>query len=275
MNIAFLQFSNKSNEQYTKLTKLSKEINSKYCEINHYHYIYEEIDSSIKEHDMYFHKFEMILKYIDQYDYIVWCDIDAIPINPNKTIESILDNKHEIFISKDVAIRDQTKFLKYIFIMLELQLTNSHSVYLPDLKNFFNFMKDKQGLPAFNFIWQIACNPHGFCNGFFILKSTQIVKNIIQNCLNSKKLFKNIIQATVYDQDAFCLFLQPHENIIQIYSPKFHGNMQYLETNIKDEFSYDEENNFICHMYSLSIENRIKGLELIKNNKFWKPIFNK
>ena len=49
--------------------------------------------------------------------------------------------------------------------------------------------------------------------------------------------------------------------------------MIYLESNKKDEFSYDEEHNFICHMYSLSLENRIKGLNIIKNNKFWKKYF--
>lgn len=274
MKIAFCQFSNKSSEQYNKLVEINQLMVKKYCEINNYDYFFEEIPPTMIFHDMYFHKFEMMLKYINDYDYLVWIDTDAVPINPLISIESLLEEQYDAYISKDVMVKIECLWLDYIHNIISSVKNQNNLSYVNDIKS-LNDILSKQNMPFLNWIKKIAFNPHGFCSGFFIIKNSEIGKNILKESLYLKNIFGYFKSSeSPTDQEALALILQKYEVNTKIFDYKFHGNMTYLQDGHKDEFSYDEDHNFLCHMYSLSLENRIKAHKIIKNNKFWKKYFN-
>ena len=207
MNIAFLQFSNTSSEKYNEMVKVNQSIIKKYCNIHCYDYIFENIHSSMILNDMFFHKFEMILNYIDKYDYLVWIDNDAVPINPNISIEKIIDEKHDVFISKDVMVRREYQWLDMIHNVLANIRKQINKFYFNDIMTLHNELV-KHKLPFLNWIKKIAFNPHGFCAGFFIIKSSEIGKSILKEALSLKELFKSFTQDDIVaDQEALALII--------------------------------------------------------------------
>ena len=101
MKIAILQFST-TNVPYLKY---SEEINRKYCESKNYDYIIEKNDEKInrliEDRSPTWGKPKIILEHLDNYDYILFMDIDAIVCNFEINIEDFIDENYDLVAAKD------------------------------------------------------------------------------------------------------------------------------------------------------------------------------
>ena len=101
MKIAILQFST-TNVPYLPYTEA---INKKYCELSGYDYIIEKNDEKIskliEDRAYTWGKPKIILENLENYDYVLFMDIDAIVCNFSIRIEEFIDEQYEIIAAED------------------------------------------------------------------------------------------------------------------------------------------------------------------------------
>ena len=98
MKILVLTLSTPNILEYSKYTSA---INKKYCKTHSYDFINYTHTLDDTRHPAW-SKIKAIQKHINNYDWIMWIDADAIFLNQNIKIESLLDEEYNVIISKDV-----------------------------------------------------------------------------------------------------------------------------------------------------------------------------
>lgn len=240
--------------------------------------IYEDLDNtniSLMMSALALYKFQYINEVLnrDEDEYIVFLDIDALPSNPNIKLQSFIDDKHDLFLTpannlyhvlniNNKLIPEFNNILQNNSIIKET-LSGDKKLYL---NNKFNELLNQ--LKTFLFT---ATN-----EGFIIIKNTEKMKKLFNFICNNFHLSIIRNKAALFDQGAEGKILS-----FFIENNYFYKNFTYMNSSSMghyygfDEHKYDENKHFILHNYSvMSKEDCIKCLEIMKHNKWWKPILN-
>lgn len=279
--ICVVQFDNRKNEFNTKVSELSK----KYCNFNNYDYYFEQdFDlNSLKTQDLIefvndeknqnyvvacYYKFNLLKKYLDMgYEYVIIIDSDIIFSNPYKKIEEFLDDEHLLYLSIDEGIYANNLRINYCAKIVQDYCYKKHIRFVKNfdeanLKFPFN---NSNIINEFNIL---ATNPNGLNLGIMIYKNSSLIYELIKDIYPYLKISENIIN----DQGAMGILLKTkkYKNIFKRLPDCFQGNSRLS----MPEFKYNEDINFVNHIYGSSYDIRMKGLIQVINNKWWKK-FNK
>ena len=285
MKIKVVQFSNIDDE----VSQLSKEINSRYCELNNYDYEFENFnyeplkcqsiielaeksddnDNKANINAITSHKYEIILKDLKKYDYICWIDVDACFNNPYRKIEDLIDEKHELFLSKDSGLIAPTIFTINSAIIIQKFLNENKLNYIPDFQFFSKKIKELTKFDILAKMQSTVFNPLGLNTGFMIFRNSNESEIFLEDC----KKYHPLFSAGFYDQDCISFLLQKkkYKDICKILDNKLQGNYALKS---QPEFAYNEDENFILHNYGQPNKVRIASMKYVKQNKWWKGKFD-
>lgn len=126
-------------EKYKITTRWSRQNKIEYCKKHDYDFIEDE---SIHDESktIPWSKIPLILKYINNFDYIVWVDADMLIMNPNITIESFIDK----YPDHDIICGNDWKMINTGFMIIK-NSDFSKQFYQAVFDNIYNPEDDKQG----------------------------------------------------------------------------------------------------------------------------------
>ena len=155
-NIAIVSLYTEEIKEYA----IHSEISIKdYCKKQGYdfHIYRESID---KNSSANWSKASILLKHIDDYDYIVWMDSDTLIFNPNKTFESIIQKAPRKFIWATKDIGDHCMINSGVIIF------RNHAYIKNIIKKWRDFNGDKSSLYASGGDQEILCEILRKSDGF-------------------------------------------------------------------------------------------------------------
>lgn len=279
MNIKVVQYIFESdNESYLTLFNLTKQINIKYCNLYNYNYHYDIFNKNMLQ--QLYGKFKWIyacvykLQYIynnlikNDCDYLVFLDADAAVNKPTIKIEDIIDENHDLFLSKGSEkvqiLRSLSSLNKLIYLILENHqyfLDNNIEFNLYNVPDFFQLCeKFSHGSLFFN-------------EGFMIIKNTFLMKQFFQDCVG---LIKYYIHRYVWRGRGYDGLIMSSILFQEKYKNAFVYMFDQAQGGIKNDFEtkYDEDNTFILHNYggATTLDQKIKQFQKLKTNKWWSQI---
>ena len=199
MNIKICQYFVGKDEKYLELCHEVKKINKKYAEIQGYAYEFEYTDEDVIK--TYYDgecTYKEILAYklhfvynnlmFGDYDLIVFLDADAAISNPTMKIEDLIDNKHELFLSRGNEITCQLVELKRIknsINNLYIQKEILYNKYWDEIvKQYPTLYRDFEWMSVGNIL---------FNAGFIIVKNTKKMKELFEDSLKIQYLLMDTI----------------------------------------------------------------------------------
>lgn len=281
MTVKFVQYFVQGEEKsYRTLAELSKEINSKYCQVYNYKYQYEEFDKQtiVDEFGQFnwdmavAYKMKFLMDHLNKQDcdYLVWIDADAAISKPTIKIEDLIDDKHQLFFSRGNDIYDQVYFITNTY-------DKFHSLlFKEDIYNEFYDQTLMKKYDLFKWCEGFSTNYIKFNEGLYIIKNTQKMRQFFTDCYN---FMKNYVMQMAYDSFSaidgrairYVLMLKKYQDI---YVHLYDQSQGCLIGGYK--MKYDAEKTFLMHNYgpSIPIEQRVFCLNQLKQNKWWKQVYD-
>lgn len=278
MNIKIVQYIFEGESKYNILFNLTKQINMNYCKLYNYNYHYDIFNKNMIQ--QLYGKFEWIyacvykLNYIynnlikNDCDYLVFLDADAAVNKPIIKIEDLVDDEHDLFLSKG---DEKTQILRSLFLL--------HNIIDSILKNYQYFLDNNIEYNLYNVtdLFQLCEKfSHGslfFNEGFIIIKNTFLMKQFFQDCINLIKyyIYRYVWRGRGYDGliMSSILFQEKYKNaFIYMYDQAQGGIKNVFET------KYDVNTTFILHNYgnALTIDQKIEQINKLKSNIWWSQI---
>ena len=90
-------------DNYLWQSKLTNPYKSAYCQKRGYDYIYIEYKNSPLGRHPFWDRIEYLGRHLEHYDYIMWLDADAAPVNHDKQIETIVSDGKDFYISQETT----------------------------------------------------------------------------------------------------------------------------------------------------------------------------
>lgn len=155
----------------------------RYCQKHDYDYIFKEsYDSDLP---IYWHKMLMIRDYLKYYDYVMWLDSDTIICNYDIRIESILNQKYDVYIGRDHPAIVSNIYCAGIFMIKNSDIGRAYindciELYLND-----DYCKT-DGKPSLNGKYAGRCYEQGVIN---YMSKTKYRKNTLSM---PDRIFRNI-----------------------------------------------------------------------------------
>ena len=282
MSIKFVQyFVEGDDKNYRKLAELSKEINSKYCQLHNYKYQFDDWKKEVVVDQ--FGEFNwglaaggIKIKYLrDQLnkqdcDYLVFVDADAAVSFPQLKIEDMIDQQHQLFLSRGNNIADQISFLTNAYKRMH------NILYNEDICNQFLDQGLIQKYDLFKYCESFSTNYILFNEGLFIIKNTERMREFFEQAY---KFMKSYIIEMAYDSFSaidgrtirYMLMLKKWKDIYIHLYPQSQGCVIGAY-----KMKYDLNKTFILHNYGsiFTIEQRIAYLEQLKQNFWWKQVYD-
>lgn len=213
-------------------------------------------------------------------EFVVFFDCDAIVSNPNIKLETFIDNKHEMFVSPGNNEHHYRNSLNVLSKEIQLFFNDKECLEyaLYDFKKLNECFKSKyQGLDLNQLFKNMVGCFSTFNEGFFIVKNTDKMKDLFNVMCENFYLS--------YMRDKFLNVRFSGDGYIISYflnSLNFYSLYTYMPSwsqgHIMCPFGahYDVDKSFLMHNYSImSLEDRLKYFEELKNNKWWKPILHR
>lgn len=294
-----------SSDNYYALTTIFKELTQIYCDKHNYAFEFKYITNkdllpiinNKKQYNILNNlteeqeRFENIVLYKvlmtknelekEDSEYIVFIDSDAIISNPNIKLEDLIDNEHEIWLSLGNYEYDLNFNLKNLVNSIQFLLAKNNSEYLNALfintKFGYNKLFTEKNIDLNNLFKLLNCMNGAFNEGVFIVKNT----------FKMRQLFKIICEHFYlsYNSYTFNKCRYTSEGYIMQYflnTPTFYNSFAYMRAGIQGHImgflngQYNEEKTFIQHNYSvMAINDRLKFAQILKLNKWWRPILIK
>ena len=269
-------FVEEKKEDYKKLAQLSKEINQKYCQLQHYNYQFHQLKKElfvdlfgqfnwdyIVAYKLYF--IQQQLEKNDA-DYIVFIDADAAVSKPQIRIEDLIDEQHQLFLSR---ANDKT-FVRNTFNELCRRLIKV--VNRPEVLKQPNY--DWEIVRYIFPVCQRACQGWNYWNeGLFVVKNTDLMKQFFNDCVGALKYFMNRVFPAGRSLDGllidFTLLQQKYFNCYRMMPYCAQGGIYNTQ-----QTKYDLQNTFVRHEYgtATNMQQKIAYLEETKNNKWWSEV---
>ena len=279
MKIKLVQYSIGGTDAHKQICDLAKEINSKYCQLHNYDYHFYDIErqevskvintqgddrlDALTYRTIFL--YNQLMK--QDCDYLVYLDTDAIVNKPIIKIEDLIDEQHELFISRFDCRNELAKALSYLYNNLtflyhhqQILLKEYPDVILQKLDIFRVFESFYYG----HLVWN---------EGFLIIKNSEMMRQFYEKAIN---LTSELI-------DLQPSFLPTDSKVFGLLTLKEKYNKKYTYLNdfsqggynSQFEARYNEQKSFILHDYLINdrIE-RIEHIKQLKKNKWWKEYFN-
>lgn len=272
MKIKLISWYVLNNPQYKNLIDLSSSINKKYCQLNNYQYYIEQVSKQTIENKfgeinqlkifsyVYYFIYEQLMKSND--DYLVFLDNDAVVNNPTIKIEDIIDNQHQLFLSKGNTKSDIIKII--------INLSNEFITKLKNKSQFFNSSITKL-LPkeAFNYGWHFMFGDKLHNEGFYIIKNTPLMKELFKQVTINLNLFLKTIKIQQASLD------------LLLFDDRYKDKWTFLYDQAQGhkagsfESYYDQNKTFVMHNYAIfNCDKKIQFMKQLKKNKWWSKIYN-
>ena len=279
MKVKLIQYNFGYDSKYMQLCKLTEQINKKYCDLHGYDHEFDYLDTKILE-DLYgkldwslacVYKLQWVYeKLIKQdADYLIQLDADAVVSNPNIKIEDLIDDKHQLFLSKG----NERVYLANSLISLYKKLVN----VLNDKTNIEN--KDYTELVKQYDLFsncEILSDGWIFHNeGLYIIKNTPLIREFFKDCVDVIKYFIHRVfeRGRAYDGMImdFVLQQEKYNNIWTFMYPQAQGGAANSY-----ETAYNVEKTFVLHNYgqALNLDQKIDWIKSLKQNKWWKGYYD-
>lgn len=282
MNVRICQYFVGNDEKYVELCHEVEKINKKYAELHGYTYHFSYQEEYLVKHfyractnkEILAYKLHFIYNNLrhDEYspvknDVIVFIDADAAISNPNIKIENLIDDEHEIFLSRGNEIACQLIELQRI----KNSITNLFSQYDVLCTKYWDEIVKQYPALYRDFEWMSVGNIL-FNAGFIIVKNTEMMKELFEDSLKMQYLLMDTIYESKPNDErplGLCLLKKKYNNLYT-----------FLDSNVQGarisgyQNKYDEDKSFILHEYGQATtkEQKIDAVKALWNNKFWKNI---
>lgn len=279
MNIKIVQYIFEGESKYNILFNLTKQVNMNYCKLYNYNYNYDIFNKNMIQ--QLYGKFDWILaclykiQYIynnllkDDCDYLVFLDADAAVSKPIIKIEDLVDEKHELFLSKG---NEKVQIFNSLIL-----LRNIIQNILNNYQRLINDSRLEYSMYTITDLFQLCEKfSHGsifFNEGFIIIKNTLLMKQYFQDCINLIKYYihRYVWRGKGYDgliMDAV-LFQKKYKNVYIFMYDQAQGGLKN-----DNETAYNVNTTFILHNYgdALTIDQKIEQINKLKSNIWWSQI---
>ena len=277
MKIKIIQYFIGNNQKYLKLCKKDEELNRKYCQLCGYDFdfIYFNAEEIKQEGiDFLFYKIKFIYDYLIQkqnYDYYVFLDADAVVSNPNIKIEDLIDDKHQLFLSRGNDRFGQILALRRVYEAIIKKLSTGKQLLTCKIEDICNLGRD------INDICEHISLNIAFNEGFFIIKNDELMKDFFEDTLkianyrkeNALRPMKGGLQGRSM---AMTLQMKKYNSCYTFMYDQAQGGVANSY-----ELNYDIDKTFILHNFgqALNLDQKINQVQNLKTNKWWKPILEK
>lgn len=270
------------NQKYLKLCKACEEVDREYCKLHGYDLEFTYLkkqdvidffggrEDVVIEH----YKIPFIKQQLDKQDadYVVVLDTDATISKPTIKIEDLVDDKHDMFLSrgneKVLQINLLVEVYNKIHQILQREQTEHYLV-----NNYYDqtIMKEYDFFRLFEWL-SMGYLQHN--EGFMIFKNTQLMRDFWSDCRKYQEIFINMNKDIVNEgKDCrvikFTLLQDKYKDIFT-FMPEFAqgGLANAFETH------YDEDKTFVVHNFgsAMTLDQKINFVESLKTNKWWKEI---
>jgi hypothetical protein len=184
--ILIVSFDNRKNLEYIKIH--NKNVND-YCKLWK-NIEYEFVD--VYDDNIYWYKLILVLEKLksNKYDYVMWMDSDTIIVNPNLSLNKIINSySSDIFIGHDKPFYYFNSLCSGVFIIKNSKIGIN---FIEDCINYYKNSKCKISNFKLNGIYAQMCYEQGVMNYFIYekyLKYTTVLNSDIIN--NDYECYKN------------------------------------------------------------------------------------
>lgn len=278
MKVKIIQLFVGEDQKYLQLCKEVEKVNRKYAELYNYEYVFEyrsmdvvkESYGACTHREVYIYKNKFMYQHLlkDDCDILVFIDADAAVSKPQIKIEDLIDDQHEIFLSRAnervcqlIHLQNIKKGMDRIFKKPE-QLFNEWWETIIARENLYT---DLQWMS----LGYISAN-----GGFYIIKNTENMKALFKDCMTAQELLVDTIYTAKGEDERaldLCLLKRKYNHLYTFMYDKAQGARA---SNFEGE--YNEDETFILHQYGLATtkDQKIVEVKCLLNNKNWEKIKN-
>lgn len=272
MKIKIIQFYCGDDPVYKELVDVVADLNGEYCKRYNYKYCFEHvsredvdnyINTNIFRWNINAYKFKVINDHLrmDDCDYLVYMDADAVVSNPTIKIEDLIDQDHSIFFSRSDSKYDQQMHM--------IDLGNKlNAVYQQRLlqTNYFDEFTDKF---QFYLSFERLMIGYLFMNeGLIVIKNNQLMKDFFTDADKLVPYFNDIKYNTMTTDGRIIHFLTLRN--------KYKDSWTFMYDQAQGSYAsrgkskYNEENTFVLHDYQIqSFQVRLEHIKQLRNNQWW------
>ncbi len=281
MKIAMLQFDERVDDENIKA---GTALNKAYCEMHGYDYIFKALTEEDMHHDLddylmddknafkmnvYDYRIKMIEQYMNDYDYLIYLDTDAIIYNTTIKVEDLIDGEHGMYLFPD-STKIGLVFDLYNCTNILVNKSKDSSYILKDpLKDLCETKINDASIYEYLFC-RFASNPEGLASGIIIIDCHY---DKLKDFINDFNRFYPLFENCVMDQGCIATLIRrkKYKDMCKILPAYLQGNpfLNNLNVNGLDDYKLTDKS-FICHFYSFSSkkEECKKYIEEIKQNKY-------
>ena len=276
MKCKIIQYLVGKNEKYLELAKECEKINRTYAGLYGYDFVFEYMDEDkVKEQygkcttkEIIAYKIKFMYDHLmkNDCDVLMFIDADAAVSKPQIKIEDLIDDQHEIFLSRGNERVAQILHLTNIRNGMIRIFSNPNQLlneYWQDIIQREHLYEDLEWM-SIGFILSNA--------GLYIIKNTDRMKNLFKDTLKAQELLMNtVFTSKSEDERAIGLVLlkQDYYNTWTFLYEQSQGGLACMFKN-----KYDVQNTFILHEFGLATtkDQKIAEVKDLWNNKWWKKI---
>lgn len=276
MKIKLIQYFVNKNEKYLELCNLSKEINERYAKLHNYDYQLEYItEDEIKKYynksdwnEICGYKVKFIQRKLEEQnaDYLVFIDADAAVSMPQIKIEQLIDQEHQMFLSRGNEIWLQNWLFTNLHKKLDFLIKNNV------LMKYYYDQSIMKANDMFNVGERLSYGNLMFNQGLFVIKNTPTTRSFFNQCfINQQVLIKIPYSKMPLDgrSISFTLMQEQYNNIYKFLNQQSQGGF-YNSYSTK----YNQDHTFLMHNFGsgMNIDQKIAALNKLKTNKHWSLI---
>lgn len=282
MKIKMVSYFVGNDQKYLIYTNICSELNKKYCDLYDYEYQIDYIDKQVVTDyfgmdypgNVIFYKNKFIKDQLDKQDcdYLVFIDADAAVSKPTIKIEDLIDNQHELFLSRgnDKIQHIHSLITSYQKIQDMLKRSQTEQKYL-EKHNYDEILKEYDLYADFE---RLSIGYILFNEGLYVIKNTERTRKFFEEaCFIQNNYFYDTYPKTEITLEGrsvgIMLMQQRYKNIYTYMFDQAQGGVANSY-----ETRYDVEKTFVIHNYgqALNLDQKIDYVESLKTNKWWKDI---
>lgn len=272
------------NQKYLKLSKLCEEVNKRYCNLYNYDIQFDYYDKqkiinhygTETKYCLIDYKVPFMSEQLNKQDcdYLVFVDADAAINKPTIKIEDLIDNQHELFLSRGNekvlqinCIVNIANKLNQIFQRERTENYLTKNYYDQTIMKQYDLYKDFERLSIGYVLWN-----EGFC----VIKNTPNMRKYFEQCTEvQKRFFIDTDPESGMTQDGRAMIFmlcQKRYKDLYTFLPEFAqgGLANSYQTH------FDIQKTFVLHNYgqALNLDQKIECVQSLKHNKWWNKVLN-
>ena len=268
-----IQYNVRIDPKYDQINKQSQQLITRYAAMHQYNFYKEQVGvqkikqmyggSSVKQ--IFKYKIFFIKQMLDKsnQDYLVFIDNDAFINKPQIKFEDMIDDTHQLFLSRGNGMFDQNKLFKDLIKRLNKldknRLLHEYiSQSIIDQSLFCQFQTLSYGSIMFN-------------EGFIIIKNTQNMKQFFKDAVKLMDLYllHTVGRSCMTEDGRVIAYMVRHQkyNKLYTYLPDYaqNGVLHWERTR------FNPETSFLMHNYGdyFTLDKKMHYLKYAKNSHWW------